>query len=72
MLGGCGGRRLEAVPTMLRGRPGAGSFSVTWGGDGGRGLGAGQMLGVHDERTEQRGEKETQGRGGIMPLQSQL
>ena len=51
------GRRLEAVPTRLQGRPWAGSFSVTWGEDGGRGLGAGQMLGVHDERTEQRGEK---------------
>lgn len=57
------GRRLEAVPTRLQGRPWAGSFSVTWGEDGGRGLGTGQMLGVHDERTEQRGEKETQGRG---------
>lgn len=27
------------------------------------GSGAGQMLGVHNERMEQRGEKETQGRG---------
>lgn len=35
------------------------------------GLGAGQMLGVHNERMEQRGEKETQGRGGITPLQPQ-
>lgn len=30
------------------------------------------MLGVHNERMEQRGEKETQGRGGITPLQPQL
>lgn len=45
---------------------------MTWGEDGGRGLGAGQMLGVHDERMEQRGEKETQGRGASRHCKSQL
>ena len=47
---------------------------MTWGEDGGRGLGAGQMLGVHDERMEQRGEKETQGRmpTAMTPAANQL